>query len=98
MVKGKTKQMLLETENEPMPVMTQQQRNALAERIAAVLRGRKRLGEERRSQEREYQRRNTERALSRYYKVRGEFHEQSKRRIEELDLVYHTIMSSNTVA
>jgi len=97
MVKGKTKQMLLETENEPMPVMTQQQRNALAERIAAVLRGRKRLGEERRSREREYQRRNNERALSRYYKVRGEFHEQSKGRLKELDLVYDTIMSSNAV-
>lgn len=93
MVKGKTKQMLLETENEPMPVMTQQQRNALAERIAAVLRGRKRLGEERRSREREYQRRNNERALSRYYKVRGEFPEQSKRRLKELDLVYHTILA-----
>ena len=90
--------MLLETENRPMPVMTQQQCDALAERIAAVLRERKRLGEERRSQEREYQRRNNERALSRYYKVRGEFHKQSKRRIEELDLVYHTIISSNAAA
>jgi hypothetical protein len=98
MVKGKTKQMLLETENEPMPVMTQQQRNALAERIATVLRERKRLGEERRSREREYQRRNNERALSRYYKVRGEVPEQSKRRLKELGLVYHTIMSSNAVA
>jgi len=97
MVKGKTKQMLLETENEPMPIMTQQQRNALAERIAVVLRERKRLGEERRSREREYQRRNNERALSRYYKVRGEFHEQSKGRLKELDLVYDTIMSSNAV-
>jgi hypothetical protein len=98
MVKGKTKQMLLETENESMPVMTQQQRNALAERIAAVLRERKRLGKERRSRKREYQRRNNERALSRYYKVRGEFPEQSKRRLKELDLVYDTIMSSNAVA
>ena len=97
MVKGKTKQMLLETENEPMPIMTQQQRNALAERIAVVLRERKRLGDERRSREREYQRRNNERALSRYYKVRGEFHEQSKGRLKELDLVYDTIMSSNAV-
>ena len=90
--------MLLETENRPMPVMTQQQSDALAEQIAAVLRERKRLGEERRSQEREYQRRNNERALSRYYKVRGEFHKQSKGRIEELDLLYHTIMSSNAAA
>ena len=90
--------MLLETENRPMPVMTQQQCDALAERIAAVLRERKRLGEERRNQEREYQRRNNERALSRYYKVRGEFPEQSKRRLKELDLVYDTIMSSNAVA
>jgi len=81
-----------------MPVMTQQQSDALAEQIAAVLRERKRLGEERRSREREYQRRNNERALSRYNKVRGEFHKQSKCRIEELDLVYHTIMSSNAAA
>jgi hypothetical protein len=90
--------MFLETESEPMIVMTQQQRDALAERIAAVLRERKRLGEERRRREREYQRQNSERALSRYYKLRGEFHEQSQRRVKELDLVFHTIVSSNAAA
>jgi hypothetical protein len=78
--------------------MTQQQCDALAERIAAALRERKRLGEEHRRQQRDYQRQNNERALSRYYKLRGEFHEQSQRRVNELDLVYDTIMSSNAAS
>jgi hypothetical protein len=85
-------------ESEPRPVMTQQQCDALAERIAAVLRERKRLGEERRRLQLEYQRQNNEPALSRYHKLRGEFHKHSQRRVNELDLVFHTIMSSNAAA
>ena len=46
--------MVLATENEPSPVMTQEQRDALATRIAAVLCQRKNIGEERRKQFRKY--------------------------------------------
>ena len=97
-MRGNVKQMLIKTENEPTPGMTQEQCDVLAERIATVLRERKRLGEERRRREREYQRQNNERALSRYYKLRGEFHEQSQLRVKELDLVFHSIMSSNAAS
>jgi hypothetical protein len=87
--------MVLATENEPSPVMTQGQRDALATRIAAVLCERKNIGEERRKQELEYQRRNSARVLVRYYKLRGEFRKYSDRRFKEIDRMYDTIMSSN---
>ena len=64
--------MLLQTESEPTPVMTQEQCDAVAERIAAVLRERKRIAHERRMRGREYQRRNNDRALARYYQERVE--------------------------
>lgn len=46
-------------------VMTQTQCDALADRIAGVLRERQEVGAERRRREREYQHRNSERALAR---------------------------------
>ncbi len=45
-------------------------RNVLAERIAAVLRQRQKIGAERRTHEREYQRLNNDRALARHYRLR----------------------------
>jgi hypothetical protein len=49
-----------------------QARNVLAERIAAVLRQRhQEVGAERRTHEFEYQRLNNDRALARYYRLRG---------------------------
>ena len=90
--------MLLGTENEPTPGMTQEQCDALAERIAAVLRERKKFGDERRRQEMKYGRHNNDRALARYYKLRGEFREQADRRVKEIDRVYDAIMSANAAA
>jgi hypothetical protein len=87
--------MLLETENNPTLIMTNQQCDVLAERIAAVLRQRKTIGEERRRQEQEYRRLNSERALARHYKLRGGFRKESKRRNQEIDRVYDAIMSAN---
>jgi hypothetical protein len=100
--------MLLETENEPAPVMTQQQSDALAERIAAVLRERKKIAHERRMRDREYQRRNNDRALARYYKERvevskrperrkerGKASKQPERRIESIDVPYGVMLSCN---
>jgi hypothetical protein len=87
--------MLPETENEPTPVMTKQQRDALAERIDAVLRERKKIGDDRRRRQDAYQRQNGERALARHYKLRGVFRQRSDRRVEEIDRVYDTMMSSN---
>ena len=52
-----------------MQTMTQTQCDALADRIAAVLRDRQEVGAERRRQEREYQRLNSARALARYYSL-----------------------------
>ena len=48
-----------------------QARNVLAERIAAVLRQRKKIGAERRTHEREYQRLNNDRARARHYRLSG---------------------------
>ena len=48
-----------------------QARNVLAERIAAVLRQRQKIGAERHAHECEYQRLNNERALARYYRLSG---------------------------
>ena len=46
-------------------------RNVLAERIAAVLRQRQKIGAERRAHEREYERLNNDRALARHYRLTG---------------------------
>jgi hypothetical protein len=72
--------------------MTQEQCNALATRMAAVLRERKNLGEVRRKQEREYQRRESGRPLVRSYQLRGESRKYTDLRFKE---IYETIMSSN---
>ncbi len=53
--------------------MTKEKPVALAERIAAVLRERRRIGKERRRREQEYQQRNAERASERYRRMRGAF-------------------------
>jgi hypothetical protein len=71
-------------------------RDALAERIAAGFRDRKKVAEERRMQERDYLRRNSERALLRYHKLRGElkpeFSERSEPRIKEIDAAYEALI------
>jgi hypothetical protein len=87
--------MLLEAENNQTLIMTNQQCDVLADRIAAVLRQRKTIGEERRRQEQEYRRLNSERALARHYKLRGGFRRESKRRDQEIDRVYDAIMAAN---
>ena len=81
--------------NDSTPVMTNVQCDVLAERIAAVLRQRKKIGDERRRHEQEYRRLNSERALARHYKLRGEFRKGSERRNQEIDRVYEAIMSAN---
>ena len=50
-------------------VLTQAQRDATADRIAAFLRERKKIAEQRRLQECEYRTRNSERARERYYRM-----------------------------
>jgi len=50
----------------PGAVLTKEQRNAIADRLEAFLRVRKRIAEERRRQESEYRARNSERARERY--------------------------------
>jgi hypothetical protein len=47
------------------------ERDALAERIAAVLLERQKICDARRMQEQAYQHRNAESALARYYRLRG---------------------------
>jgi len=73
----------------PTSVKTQEQCDALAERIAAVLPERKKLGDKRRRRRYEFQRQNEECTLARHYTLRDGF------RIAEMDLVYATIMASN---
>ncbi len=82
-------------ENVQTPEMTQ--RDALAERIAAVLRERKKIGAERRMQ----QRRNSERAFPRPPPLAGT-HQPSPRlhglpgyRIQEIHSRFEAIISSN---
>ena len=77
------------TENESTCVMTPEQCDALAERIAAVLHERKQLGDERRRRQQEYERKNGERASARYYNLRNDC------RLGDMYVVYATIMSSN---
>jgi hypothetical protein len=86
--------MILETGNEPSHVLTRQQCDALAERIAAALLERKKVGDERRRQERKYGLLNNDRALARYYRLRAEYPERTNRRVKEIDV----IMSSNAAA
>jgi hypothetical protein len=50
----------------PGAVLTKEQRNAIADRMEAFLRVRRRIAEERRRQEYEYRARNSERARERY--------------------------------
>jgi hypothetical protein len=90
--------MILETGNEPSHVLTRQQCDALAERIAAALLERKKVGDERRRQERKYGLLNNDRALARYYRLRAEFPERTNRRVKEIDRIYDVIMSSNAAA
>jgi hypothetical protein len=59
--------------------MTKERCDAQAERIAAVLHERRKIGVERRMREREYQHQNNDRALARYYKERGEVRKQPGR-------------------
>ena len=77
--------------------MTQQQRDGLAERIAAVLRERKKIGAERRMQ----QRRQSERDLARDRRL-AEIHQQSPLlhgssdyRMQEIQSRFEAIISSN---
>jgi hypothetical protein len=72
--------------------MTQERTEALAERIAAALRERRRIGEERRL--REYQGRNAERAIARYHRLRGEPKE-AGHGIKELNAICEAVISSN---
>jgi hypothetical protein len=102
--------MLLQIKNEPPSFITQEQCEAQAERIAAVLRERKKIGDERRRRELEYQRRNNDRALAHYYKGRGEVSQQPahhiektiavvpERRIENIDVAYYAVMICRNAA
>lgn len=63
--------------------ITKEQCDTQAERIAAVLRERKKIGDDRRMRDREYQRQNYDRALARYYKERGKVSKQPERRVEK---------------
>jgi hypothetical protein len=85
--------------------MTQTRCDALAGRIAAVLRERQQVGAERRRQEREYQRRNSERALARYRSLATcrsdtanepspELTQWSDHPSEEIDAAYEALTSS----
>jgi hypothetical protein len=88
-------EMLLGNENVP-PAMPQAQADALAERIASVLRARKQFRDERRTLNREYQRRDNNCTLARYHKLGGEVRGRSeRRRTEEIDHAYVVMMSCN---
>jgi hypothetical protein len=73
---------------------TAEDRDALADRIAAVIRERRRIGEERRRQQRESQRRSDEHALVPRFKLRGE-PKHVGRRVKKLDEVYGAVISSD---
>jgi hypothetical protein len=87
-------------------VLTQDQTNTLAERIAAVLRERKKVGAQRRMREREMQRRNSQRAAAPYIVARAphfarlasvppELRERCARRMQTIDAAYLAVTSSN---
>ena len=87
--------------------VVRRQQDAIAERIAAVLQERKRIGAERRERAAEYQRLNGARALARYYKLRegdsaahrdkerAEFREHRDQRMKPINAAYKKIVSSN---
>jgi hypothetical protein len=66
----------------------------LAERIAAVLHERRRIGEERRRREHEHRLHNAERPVALYRRLRGEA-KPAGCRINELDALYEAVISSN---
>ena len=85
---------------------TREQTDALAERIARVLRERKKAGAERRMHELEAQRRNSQRALARYRELRAahltrlgslspDLRENCRHRIKSIDAAYEAVISSN---
>jgi len=86
-------------------VMTQQQEDTLAERIAAVLRERKKVGAQRRLRELEMQLRNTQRATERYHATRPEsakmasvapaLREHCDQRMQTVEAAYQAVTSSN---
>ena len=93
------------TEYVQTQVMTQTQCDALADRIAAVLRERQEVGAERRRRERDYQHRNSERAIARSrrlatgrsdnaYGASPEFTQASDHRREEIDAAYEALIAS----
>jgi len=87
--------------------VVRQQQDVIAERIAAVLQERKRVGAERRERAAEYQRLNGARALARYYKLRegdsaahrdkeqAELREHRDQGMKPIDAAYKKIVSSN---
>ena len=85
---------------------TQEQSDALAERIARVLRERQHVAAERRMRALEVQRRNSQRARARYHAVRAahfaklasvspELRERRGHRMKTIDAAYEAVMSSN---
>ena len=82
----------LRARSEASPVIgTPEDRDALADRIEAVIRERRRIGEERRRQQCEYQRRNDEHALLPH--LRGE--PKHVGRVKKRDEVYGAVISSD---
>jgi len=86
--------------------MTSHESDALAERIAAVLRERKQVAAERRMRALEVQRRNSQRARTRYDAVRAahfaksvsvppELRERRGHRMKTIDAIYEEVTSSN---
>jgi hypothetical protein len=87
-------------------VLTQDQTDTLAERIAAVLRERKKVGAQRRMRELEMQRRNSQRTAARYLVARAlhsarlasvppELRERCGCRMQTIDAAYDAVTSSN---
>ena len=87
-------------------VMSQDHLDAWAERIAAVLCERKKIGAQRRSRQLEMQLRNSQRAAARYHAARAphdtrpasvspELREHCDRRMQTIDAAYQAVTSSN---
>jgi len=87
-------------------VLTQDQTDTLAERIAAILRERKKVGAQRQMRELEMQRRNSQRAAAAYLVARAphfaklasvppELRERCGRRMQVIDAAYDAVTSSN---
>jgi hypothetical protein len=87
-------------------VISQDHSDTLAERIATVLRERKKVGAQRRSRELEMQLRNSQRATARYQAARAprdvrmtevppELREHCDRRMKTIDAAYQAVTSSN---